>query len=446
MRRILYDFTYATRGKSGIPNDTRSVSQILLNEKTNDVDFLVFPRSFVRKNSARLSVIEISQYVSATFKMNAGRTVLPVGVTKFYSLLQALSLNSRIKIIAVSDIFETQARRLISNSNKSLVLPRRVFIAAISNLARFARPSSLGLFQIKTNGYDYYIQHQCDPIKVSKKTVHIVRLHDILPITNPQFFDDLAVTAFSKSLKKMLNQRDIVWVMDSTDSANEFQSLFGPDRKVHAIPCEVGAHLRPHVNLKTLKKNQIIVVNTIEPRKNVLSAIEGFRLAIRKGLLPKNYKLIIVGGFGWQEEKLYGDLKNGKFGRNVLYYDECREEELARLLNESKLLLSASYAEGFSLPPLEGMLFGCVPVVSSIQQHFETMGSHAIYFEEQIDSIALALKRAHVLASKDSKQKSLLNLYVNQNFSGNSISNQWNDLFQKMENRTGNQKKKDSSK
>jgi hypothetical protein len=260
MRRILYDFTYATRGKSGIPNDTRSVSQILLNEESNDVDFLVFPRSFVKKNVTKFSFIETSQYVSAALKINAGRTLLPVGVMKLYSLVQAISINSRLRMVLISDVFETQVKRLISNSNTSLIFPRKVFIVGISNLARFARPSSLGLFKLKTNNYDYYIQQQCDPIKVSKKTTHIVKLHDILPITNPQFFDDLAVTAFSSSLKKMLNQRDIIWVMDSIDSATEFQSIFGPGRKVHVIPCEVGAHLRRHVNLKTRKKNQILIV------------------------------------------------------------------------------------------------------------------------------------------------------------------------------------------
>ncbi len=434
MRRILYDFTYATRGRSGIPNDTRSVSQILLNEDSNDVDFVLFPRSFVKKNAAKLSIIELSEYVSATFKINAGRTMLPVGIMKLYSLSQAISVNSRLRMLQISDVFETQAKRLISNSNMSLIFPRKVYVAAISNLARFARPSSLGLFRLKTNNYDYYIQQQCDPIKVSKKTVHIVRLHDILPITNPQFFEDLAVSAFSKALKKMLNQRDIIWVMDSAASATEFQNIFGPGRKVYVIPCEVGAHLRRNINLKTRKKNQIIVVNTIEPRKNILSAIEGFKSAVKNGLLPKNYKLIIVGGFGWQEEKLFRDLKSGKFGQNVIYHEDCGEEDLARLLNESKLLMSASYAEGFSLPPLEGMLFGCVPVVSNIAQHIETMGSRAIYFDEQKESIGIALKQAHVFASKGSKQKSLLNEYVEQNFSSNLISNKWNQLFQELEN------------
>jgi glycosyltransferase involved in cell wall biosynthesis len=434
MRRILYDYSYATRGRSGIPNDTRSVSQILLSEESNDVDFLVFPRSFVKKYPLKLSIIETSEYVSASFKMNAGRTALPVGMMKFFSLAQAISVVPKLKIVLISDAFETQVKRLISNSNMSLNFPKRVFVVAISNLARFARPSYLGLFQFKTNSYDYYIQQQCDPIKVSKNTRHIVRLHDILPITNPQFFDDLAVTAFSKSLKKMLSQRDLIWVMDSRDSATEFQRIFGSGRKVHVIPCEVGAHLRKHVDLKTVKKNQILVVNTIEPRKNVLSAINAFRLALNNGLLPKNYKLFIVGGFGWQEEQLIRDLKGGKFGRNVIYYEDCGEEDLARLLNESKLLMSATYAEGFSLPPLEGMLFGCLPVVSRIPQHFETMGSHAIYFDEDVESIGVALKKAHLLASRNPKLKTKLNQHVNKNFSRPAISIKWNELFHKLEN------------
>ena len=60
-----------------------------------------------------------------------------------------------------------------------------------------------------------------------------------LPITHPQFFDDLGVKLFSKSLRIMLKGQKKIWVMDSVASAVLFKATFGEDLDVRVIPCAV---------------------------------------------------------------------------------------------------------------------------------------------------------------------------------------------------------------
>ena len=103
-------------------------------------------------------------------------------------------------------------------------------------------------------------------------------------------------------------------VMDSPSCAIELETKYGLKGKVFVVPPVVTFSTRPIMN----KKKQIIVVNTLEPRKRTQNAINGFIYAKNAKILDSEWKLIVVGGHGWLEEKLEEDLKVKKFG-NALH-------------------------------------------------------------------------------------------------------------------------------
>jgi len=105
--------------------------------------------------------------------------------------------------------------------------------------------------------------------------------------------------------------------------------------------------------------------------------------------------------------------------------------ELEKVYSESKILLSTSAAEGFGLPPLEGMAHGCIPVVSNIPQHHETVGDLGFYFDgEDPNCVALKIGEAvNALSAQDVSIPSRLIDHVRSNYSDQVISGMWKNLL-----------------
>jgi glycosyltransferase involved in cell wall biosynthesis len=303
----------------------------------------------------------------------------------------------------------------------------RIALMSISYLARFARPGFLKPFKLATSEYDVFIQQQVDPMDVEKNTIHVVRLHDFLPVTHPQLFDQNAVKIFTKSLRIMLKGKKKIWVMDSESTAKDFKEYFGEDLDVRVIPCSITPAKSGGSQFIAARKNQICVVNTIEPRKRVSLAISGFREAKSMGKLSPDWELIIIGAEGWQEKNLASGLRKGVFGGDIIFKENATDFELQQVFSESKIVLSAAAAEGFGLPPLEGMINGCVPVVSDIPQHRETVRENGFYFSgENPEGIANALGEAAALvADNDSQIAKNLRNYVEENYSEEVIGKMW---------------------
>jgi glycosyltransferase involved in cell wall biosynthesis len=433
--KILYDITYATRGKSGIPRDAKLTGEILTSIPNIQCDLVLSPKSYVsRRKIGRSKSIWLSAEINSALNLVPGRAILPRSISALQNIFSSLSIKRKIKIQSLNELQRSNALLNLFGSAGKEVIPidTGVYIYPISLHARFLRPRILKSFKIGANEYNFFVQQQCDPIEVSKKTIHIVRIHDILPLTHPQFFDSLSVQNFSASLRKSISGYSKVWVFDSPSSAQEFRQIFGMRDNVFYIPCPVLDHVTKYA-LNSLKKiNQILMVNTIEPRKNVEFVIQGFRRAKDLKLVSSDWKLKIVGASGWLSEKLVDDLESGAYGTDIEYLGSVSDYVLYKSYQESKLLVSATFAEGFGLPPLEGMLSGCVPLVSDIAQHRESIGEFGTYFDpENQNDFLLAFQNA-VLRTKNgySTLRPLMRKYVLETYSLSKIRSYWSDLLE----------------
>lgn len=433
MVKILYEMTYATRGQSGIPRDAKSLAQILLNNQSVDADFLLNPRSYTKKKRSSNQVSHwVSNELGDALRREPGRSAIPSVFISALILFQSFSPQNtifRLKLDSkqVMNVFDFLKLKVGTDTKKS----HSIYLLSISYLARFARASFLGPFKVATKDYDFFIQQQADPIKVSRRTKHIVRLHDFLPISHPQFFDQNGVKVFSKSLRVMLKGQDKIWVMDSNQTAKDFKTYFGESLNVHVIPCVVKVTKQGGNHL--FRKNQICMVNTIEPRKRVGLAIAGFREAKTAGLIPEDWEFVIVGNEGWQEKNLVGNLKKQFFGSDIRFVEGAPDFELEKIYAQSKILLSTSAAEGFGLPPLEGMAHGCFPVVSDIPQHRETVGEYGLFFEgENPTNVARKISEAvEIIENGDTGLPELLVEHVKTNYSEEVIAKKWSALIEK---------------
>ena len=430
--KILYEVTYATRGQSGIPRDTNTLAKILLNAEGVDADFVFNPRSYTKRKNPKTSGLQwSSNELGDTLRKDSGRSAIPPIFVTLLILLQSLSLRRIVAKIKLDSMQKANVFNFLhlGISPKKLI-DSNVFLLSISYIARFTRPRFLKPFRVRTENYPLFIQQQVDPIQVDKKTTHIVRLHDFLPISHPQYFDQNGVKVFSKSLRVMLSGRQKVWVMDSESTAEEFKNYFGVQLDVRVIPCVVEVS-RSHDGEARKKKNQVCMVNTIEPRKRVGLAIAGFREAKDTGKIPEDWKLFIVGNEGWQETTLAANLRKQIFGKDIIFREGVPDFELEKIYSESKIVLSTSAAEGFGLPPLEGMAYGCLPVVSDIPQHRETVKDLGLYFGgDSPEKVAEKLGEAHKILTENSKDiANIMIKHVHTNYSQDVIGKRWLDLL-----------------
>ena len=430
--KILYEMTYSTRGQSGIPRDASTLAKILLNTEGVDPDFIFNPRSYTKRKNPKSSGLQwSSNELGDTLRKDPGRSAIPPIFLTLLILVQSLSFRRIVAKIKLDSMQKANVFKFLHlDISPKKFSDSNVFLLSISYIARFTRPRFLKPFRVRTEDYPLFIQQQVDPIQVDKKTIHIVRLHDFLPISHPQYFDQNGVRVFSKSLRVMLSGRQKVWVMDSESTAEEFKNYFGVQLDVRVIPCVVEVN-RSHEVESRKKKNQVCMVNTIEPRKRIGLAIAGFREAKDTGKIPEDWKLFIVGNEGWQEKTLAANLRKQIFGKDIIFREGVPDFELEKIYSESKIVLSTSAAEGFGLPPLEGMAYGCLPVLSDIPQHWETVQDLGLYFEVDLpEKVAEKLGEAHTILAENGKDlANKMIKHVQTNYSQDVIGKRWLDLL-----------------
>jgi alpha-1,2-rhamnosyltransferase len=141
-------------------------------------------------------------------------------------------------------------------------------------------------------------------------------------------------------------------------------------------------------------------------------------------------ELIIAGSYGWMEEELISKLRAGYYGQKIKFIENPDDSVIEELYKSANFVISASEAEGFGLPPLEGMLFGCLPIVSNLPQHHENMGNKAIYFDLSENSLLDAISTSKKIPQTVRRKLALdAHNYVRNEFSHEALIIKWKKLL-----------------
>ncbi|AZL54035.1 glycosyltransferase family 1 protein [Aliarcobacter skirrowii] len=124
-------------------------------------------------------------------------------------------------------------------------------------------------------------------------------------------------------------------------------------------------------------KKYFLAVSTIQPGKNIENLIKSF--SIFKQEYNLDFKLIIVGKYGWGPKEIYDLPRALNIEDNVEFKGYVSENELNILYSEAWALINISKYEGFGLPVLEAMYYNCPSIISEVSALPEVAGKTAIH-------------------------------------------------------------------
>jgi hypothetical protein len=122
----------------------------------------------------------------------------------------------------------------------------------------------------------------------------------------------------------------------------------------------------------------LLVVSTIEPRKNHLTLLSAWE-ELRVETFPK-LKLIVVGETGWRQKSIVGKFRPWMERGDVFLVENVPSPDLRLLYKHARATVCPSFGEGFDFSGVEAMKSGGAVIASDIAVHREIYADAAEYF------------------------------------------------------------------
>lgn len=137
-----------------------------------------------------------------------------------------------------------------------------------------------------------------------------------------------------------------------------------------------------------------LVVGTVEARKNVITAIEAFKLLLEKGY---DCELQIAGKIGFKGNKVAEKIKSEQLEKNVKLLGFISQDLLDQLYRDCVSVVFPSFYEGFGLPILEAIKHGKLIICSDIPVFRSILSDKGIYYGSPEDKKNLSIQMKNSL-------------------------------------------------
>ncbi|WP_223266954.1 glycosyltransferase family 4 protein [Luteimonas gilva] len=211
-------------------------------------------------------------------------------------------------------------------------------------------------------------------------------VHDVLPLSDPQWFPDEVVRDYESWLAVLSACGDRALCV-SSDTAMRLRDALA-ERGLAEPACglavfPLGADMPPAPDAEVLPAGsqaaRVLTVGTLEPRKGHAQALAAFELLWSRGC---DVEWIIAGREGWRVARLAEALRSHpEAGRRLRWVEGPDDRVLASLYRRCDLLLAPSQGEGFGLPIVEAGKLNLDLLVRDIPVFREVAGDAATYFE-----------------------------------------------------------------
>ncbi len=256
---------------------------------------------------------------------------------------------------------------------------------AAAYVLRWGLTKGAPLFNTGHSGLD-------DPQYAERVRHHALRpvyfLHDLIPLTHPEYCRAGEVQKHHQRLRTMLHTGHGV-IANSQATLEDLQTY----ARAHELPCPAalvahlgGSELPPASPTPPITPPYFVMLGTIEARKNHLLLLHVWRELVER-LGHAAPKLVLIGQRGWECEQVVDLLERcDALHGVVLEVPHCNDAQLSTWLAHAQALLFPSFAEGYGLPLVEALVAG-VPVIASDLPAFREVAGDIPHYLDPIDGL-----------------------------------------------------------
>ena len=215
-----------------------------------------------------------------------------------------------------------------------------------------------------------------------------VYVYDVIPITNPEWFEKDLVSAFNEYFKSIARIKCGVIVSTRHVQRRIKDTFRDLENEIFVIGLAARETLTLNFSESTSKKEprhqasrnskiKAIMVGTIEPRKGHMDVLKIFE----DKRVSEKIELNVVGGPGWEAETIEFALQESSRAGAINFLGRISDKELSLLYANSDVLIAASYDEGFGLPLVEAAELGLAVVARDIPVFREVSNSKTQFLD-----------------------------------------------------------------
>jgi len=213
----------------------------------------------------------------------------------------------------------------------------------------------------------------------------VVTIHDLSYFYYPQEFLKKDLFKLKQWTDYSVNRAKKVITVSKTTKKDlvKYYPHIEPKIKViyNGMEKEESENNTPSTNFKSLTSQKyILYVGTLQPRKNIVTLIRAFRLFHAN---HPEFKLVIAGKRGWLFDLIFKEAQDLYVNEHIIFPGYVSDEELVGLYRKAFCFVLPSLYEGFGIPVLESMNYGC-PVIASFNSSLPEVGGDAcLYIDPQ---------------------------------------------------------------
>jgi glycosyltransferase involved in cell wall biosynthesis len=201
----------------------------------------------------------------------------------------------------------------------------------------------------------------------------IVMLHDLIPITHPEFCRPGDGEKHRARVVTALRHASRI-VVNSAYTASEL-SAFAAREAIEPPPIHA-VHLGLEPTFMVAQRAPtaqpyFVHIGTIEARKNLAFLLTVWR-RLQERMGEAAPQLVLIGRYGWENEAVLDHLQRSPALRGLVHQaSDLPDSALAGLVGGARALLAPSSVEGFDLPAVEASALGVPVIASDIPAHRE---------------------------------------------------------------------------
>ncbi|MBA3973060.1 MAG: hypothetical protein C0504_02440 [Candidatus Solibacter sp.] len=289
-------------------------------------------------------------------------------------------------------------------------LPRVDFSAPLNHERSMAKPAEtyLGLAALYATNYLRLPVLRMGGAKLFHATNQVRRppraalltstLHDLTCWTMPGMHTEGNIRADAEFAERVWKRADALIAVSENTRRDAIEYLKLPPERVAAIHSGVSdayfdvteAEARAAASKHSLMKPFVLVVGTIEPRKNTARLLDAWAALPERW--RRNHDLVFAGPAGWAPAETIERLKQGAGAVRWLGYAD--ERDLPGLTRAAAVAAYPSLYEGFGFPVAQAMAAGTAVLTSNVSSLPEVGADGCEYVDPRdVGSIAAGLER-----------------------------------------------------